>query len=429
MSARFPSFAEAWSMRAQRLGNRATRSWAAVCAAVALAAFLISTLIVLSDAILWPGADLVRLVASVFVGPLGLAFSVIVLWQQSGRMAAPAAFFTAVSTVPALGLATVAAASWSTGFTDAGPQTGWFSGAWSPLAAAAWTAGTVSLIAPVRALWNPPESVYARGAKTTLLAALAALSLGVLYLTAFLLAPLAAAALLAVSLRASGSATTDAASAESASAGPVRPGAPLPYQAATAARRTGPAAPRHLPPSRRLRTAVAGIGLATLFLGVGCAVFALTGSRWPELAADSTAAMNLGLAAGALNAIPVAVAVGFVLHRRFGRVIVWSTLLVCGSLLVEAAAQAAGAGHPSQWPLTVFAGVLFGFALALPCARLVPGPALQRFCVVVGAGLAAAFIGLNAVAAAGFIAPFMSLGLLAWSFSSPPRRSPVSQPA
>ncbi|MET3923329.1 hypothetical protein ABIB26_004290 [Arthrobacter sp. UYEF20] len=81
---------------------------------------------------------------------------------------------------------------------------------------------------------------------------------------------------------------------------------------------------------------------------------------------DSTHAMNLGLAAGALAAIPAAIAAGMVLTPRFGSVMHWSALLCCASLVVEAAAQLLGAGHPTQWPLILAAASLMGFAVALP---------------------------------------------------------------
>ena len=418
MSAKFPSFTEAWSLRAHRLGERATRTWAAVCAAIALAAFLVSTALVLTDAVLWPGSEVFRLAVSVFAGPLALALSAVVLWQQSGRISAPAALFTAVAAVPALALATLAMMSWSAGFrlADAGISFSWFEAATLPFALAAWIAGSAAVSGLIGALWTP-RSAYARSTKIALLSGVTALCLGLLSVTAFLLAPLAAAALLVASLR------TDRGEAPDQQAEPEAP----PLQLVRPSTTVHPSNPGI--PSRRLRLAVAGIGFATLLIGVGCAWFALSGSRWPDLAADSTAAMNLGLAAGALNAVPLTAAVGMVLYPSVGRVTLWAAVLAAGSLLAEAGAQLAGAGDPAQWPLSLAAGILFGFALALPFARLIPGSALMRTGATAGVGLAASFIGLNVVAAAGFIAPLASAALLVWAFWPPSARSASLQPA
>ena len=60
----FLSFSEAWSQRAERLGGHAGPSWAPVCAAVALAAFLASTILVMSGALFWPGAEVFQLIGN-----------------------------------------------------------------------------------------------------------------------------------------------------------------------------------------------------------------------------------------------------------------------------------------------------------------------------------------------------------------------------
>lgn len=401
MSARFESFSAAWERRAQRLGTSATDNWAAVCAAGSLAVYLAATALVLTNAFLWPGASMLHTVASAFLGPLLLTFAVLVLWFRSGRISAPTALFTAVAAVPALALAALALASWSAGFSlaDAGIPFGWFESSFTLLAGAAWFSGAVALTGPVRALWEPR---YARNTKVLLLAAAVALGFALIHLAAALAAPLAAAAVLVAALR----------SAARSDGYPARE--PLP----------GP-----VPASGTLRTAVAAAGFVTLILGIGFAWFALSGSSWSSLAADSTAAMNLGLAAGALNAAPVAVAVGAVLLPRHGRIILASMALAVAGLLLEAGAQFAGAGNASQWPLTLAAGVCLGFALVLPFARFLPGAPALRTCATAGAGLAVSFLALNVVAAAGFLAPLVSAGLLIWCFTPPPARRPAVQPA
>jgi hypothetical protein len=103
---------------------------------------------------------------------------------------------------------------------------------------------------------------------------------------------------------------------------------------------------------------------------------------------DSTHAMNLGLAAGALGAIPAAIAAGMVITPRFGSVMRWSALLYCASLIVVAAAQLLGAGHPTQRALILAAATLMGFVLALPFARLIPGGRPLRIGVTAVLGFA-----------------------------------------
>lgn len=402
MSASFEPFSDAWGRRAQQLGTHATAGWAALCAAGSLAAFLVSTALVLTNAWLWPGAGALHTVASAFLGPLLLGFAVMVLRFRSGRMTAPTALFTAVMAVPALALGALALSSWSSGFAlaDAGTAPGGFETSFALLAGAAWFTGTVALTRPASTVVQPR---YARNVLVFLLAAAAALGVALVYLTAALAAPLAAAAVLVAALRSG---------ARPGAAGPERQPRPDPG-----------------PPSGALRAGVAAAAVVTLILGVGFIWFALSGSSWSSLAADSTAAMNLGLAAGSLNAIPVVMALAAVLLPRRGRIIVTSMVLAVAGLLLEAGAQLAGAGHASQWPLTVAAGMCLGFALVLPFARLLPGSALVRACAAAGAGLAVSVAALNVVAAAGFLAPLVSAGLLIWCFTPPSNRRRVIQPA
>lgn len=421
MSLHQPSPARAWSRRAYSLGEHATPVWAAVCSAAALTAFLVSSALLMTNALYWPGAESVRVAASMFIGPLGLSLAVVVLWHQSGRMSAPAAAFTALAGIPAWALAAVTAGSWSAGFeaADAGTDPGWFGASTLLFFAAAWTAGTAALVPAVDDLWQLQRFRLLRGALRVLLAASAAFVLGLVFLVAFPLAPLAAAVLLFVSLR--------AAKENQPAADHRKPGAPFPDGASSAFQQERliqfESPPRHPSP------AVAVIAAATLVLGLMCAGFALTGSDWSNLAEDSTAAMNLGLAAGALNAVPLTVAAGIVLRPRLGRVIRWTVLLMSGGLLAEAAAQFAGVGHPWQWPLTLTGGILLGFGFAVPLARLAPGSPLLRFSVTAGAGLALAFVGVIVVAGAGFIAPAASAALLVWCFLPPTRQRAVIQTA
>lgn len=380
---------------AHGLGARTTHRWAAGFAVTALLAFIGATGLLLSNAIMLPGAGFVRLVLAVFIGPLASALSAVVLLHQAGRLSAPAALSTAASAVPACGLAALSAASWSVGFdeADAGLARSWFGSSTLLFFILGWVAGTASLVAPVTSVLgkrgSPPRLL-----QSTFLAAPLALVLGALMLMAPMVGTLGAVVLLVVTLR-HGSA-----------------------QHPAARRETVPVAARTRTPTpawtRRRDAAAGAAALLTLIVGLGCAVFALTGSNWAT-ALDSTRAMNLGLAAGALAAIPATVAAGMMLTPRFGSVMRWSALTCCASLIVEAAAQLLGAGHPTQWPLILVAATLMGFAVALPFGRLIPGGRSLRIGVTAMLGFAGSIIGLNLVAMAAFIAPIAAAALVVWS--------------
>jgi hypothetical protein len=394
-----PSVPEAWSLGAHRLGARATHRWAAGLAATALIAFIGATGLLLSNAIIFPGAGFIRLVLAVFIGPLGSALSAVVLLHQAGRLSAPAALSTAASAVPACGLAALVAASWSVGFdeADAGLGRSWFGSSTLLFFILGWVAGTGSLVAPVTSVLGKRSLLRIRLLQGTFLAAPLALILGALMLMAPMVGTLGAAALLVVTLR-HGSAKHPAAPRETV---PVAVRTPTP--------------PPTVAWTRRKHAAVGAAALLSLIAGLWCAVFALTGSNWAPMALSSTRAMNLGLAAGALAAIPATVAAGIMLIPRFGSVMRWAAVICCASLIVEAVAQLLGAGHPTQWPLILVAATLMGFAVALPFGRLIPGGRSVRFGVTAMLGLAASIIGLNLVAMAAFIAPIAAAALVVWS--------------
>ncbi|WP_227497097.1 hypothetical protein [Planctomonas psychrotolerans] len=390
-----PSGAEAWSLRAHGLGARATPRWAGVFAAIALVSYAASTAVLLTDAILLPGAGLAHLVLSGGIGALALSLSTLVLVHRRGSISSPAAGIVAACAIPACGFAVLTAASWSAGFADAdaGTESGLFASAGGYFFAAAVVAGTACLAPLVDALIGIRRSLGARVGLSVVCAMPAAMVIGVLSVTGYMLGAIAAAVLLIMALRAE--------HRESRVAAPVAESAD--------SRRLVDDGPGPVPGPR---TAVRVSALVSPVLGLACAVFALTGSDWSIGVADATRAMNLGLAAGALAAIPVVLASAAVLERRLGVIVHGSALLVSVSLIVEAGAQFLGAGHPSQWPLTLTAALVLGLGLALPVVRLVPGAPLRRASIVVGAGVAASVIGLALVPMAGFIAPLAAVALL-----------------
>ncbi|MEC5178996.1 hypothetical protein [Arthrobacter sp. CG_A4] len=396
-----PTSREAWSLRAHGLGERATHRWAAGFAAAALVAYIGATGLLLSNASFLPGAGLVQLLFAVFIGPLALALSAVVLLHRAGRLSAPAALSTAASALPAFGFAALAAASWAAGFdeADAGLGRSWFGTSTLLFLVLAWCTGTICLAAPLSSVLSKGRSLPSRFMQSTVLAAPLALILGALTLRAQIIGTLGSVVLLVVALRKSTS---------------THPAAPR--GAARAAVRSSP--PRPVAAWSRQGDAAAGAAaLVTVIVGLGCAVFALTGSNWAPMVTDSTHAMNLGLAAGALAAIPATIAAGIMLTPRFGAVMRWSALICCASLLLEAAAQLLGAGHTTQWPLTLAAATLMGFAIALPFGRLLPGGRSLRLGVTVMLGLAGSTIGLNVVTMAAFIAPLAAAVLVVWSLT------------
>lgn len=406
-----PSVPEAWSLRAHGLGERSTPRWAAGFAATALIAYIGATALLLSNAIILPGAGFARLVLAVFIGPLALALSAIVFLHRAGRLSAPAALSTAVSAVPACGFAALTAASWAVGFeeADAGLGRSWFGSSTLLFLILAWIAGTICLVAPVESMLSKRRALPMRLVQSTALAAPLALVLGALTLMAPLIGTLGAVVLLVVALR-QNSASRPPAPRDTFRAAPWSP----PISAATWTRR---------------RAAPAGAAaLVTITAGVGCALFALTGSSWAPMVKDSTHAMNLGLAVGALAAIPATIAAGTVLTPRFGGVMRWSALLCCASLIVVAAAQFLGAGHPNQWPLILAAAVLMGFAVALPFGRLIPGGSALRVGVTTMFGFAGSIVGLSLVTMAAFIAPLAATALLVWSMTRPAAHGKQASP-
>ncbi|WP_311213823.1 MULTISPECIES: hypothetical protein [unclassified Arthrobacter] len=356
------------------------------CAAASLLGFLAAMVLLFSGAYSLPWTEPVHLILSRFVGPLAGTFSGVLLLRLAGRLTARVALFTAVAAVPAWALALTAAASWSVGFdeADAGQRLSWFGSSSLLFMILGWVAGTVCLAVPLNSLLAGRRSLPVRITQAVLLAAPAALILGALMMMPPMLGVLGAVVLLISALR---------------------QGRPVPPPATATS-------PTVVAPSR----GVGGASLVLLLAGLACAVFAVTGSTWAPGVTNSTHAMNLGLAYGAFAAIPLLVLAGRVLAPRLGPTTPWAVLLSCAAMAVEGFAQLLGAGHPSQWPATLVAAALMGFAIALPLERLVSGVRLARVAVVTLVGLAASTVGIPLVAMSAFLAPVGSAVLLirAW---------------
>ena len=395
-----PSVAEAWSIRAHGLGERATNRWAVIAATFSLVVFIAATAILLSDAMMFPGAGALRIALAVFMGPLALAVAGVILLHRRGQLSAPASLCAVAGAGPAFAMTALAAASWSLGFdeADAGGTRTWFGSATLLFILMGWFFGTVSLLAPVASVVKRRLPSLIRLLLIGTLAALLAIVTGIMVVTGQMLGGLGAAVVLLMALLAG-----------------------RPAQVASKPLHD-PRVGHTLVPRRPLLMTRADYGkvraaaLLSFVLGLGCAAFALTGSLWAPGVADSTHAMNLGLAAGALAAMLVVIALAMVLVPRFGKIMRWSALLLCAGLAMESAAQIAGAGHSLQWPLTLLAAVLAGFAVAVPIARFVSAKPPVRIAVAMALGLAAAMPGIMIVTAAAFIAPVAAVALAVWSW-------------
>ncbi|MGO2542775.1 MAG: hypothetical protein ACTH8J_16650 [Specibacter sp.] len=408
-----PGIAEAWSIRAHGLGERATNRWAVVAAAVSLAAFAIATGILLSDALQLPGAGAAQIVLAMFVGPLALSLAVLILLHRRGQLSAPASLCMAAGALPSWAVAALAAASLSIAFdeADAGMGRTWFGSATLLFMLLAWFFGTATLLAPVASLVDRKLPVPIRWLLIVLVAAVASLALGVAAAVGQMMGAVVAATALVLAVVASQ---------------PVRPevrGADM--QRTGLPPRTGPRAA----PARSTYAKVCAAALVSFVVGFACAVLALTGSTWAPGVGDSTNAMNLGLAAGALAAMPAVVAAALLLTPRFGAIVGWSALLLCAGLGVASAAQFSGAGSSLQWPLMLLAAVLGSLAFALPVSGLLSTRPAVRIAVGVALGLAGVVPAIMAVTAAGFIAPVAAAALAVWAWRrlNEGRRRPVSQ--
>lgn len=388
------------------------RRWALVLAAAALAAFLGSTGLLSSNGMQDPALGSIGFVLGAVAGPLAFAVSAVLLMYSAEQLSRRAVVWTAVSALPAVGLTALAQASWAVGFdeADAGAGLSWFGSATPYFVALAWLFGTLTLLAPLGSALNRGAPVLLRPLRTVGLAAISAAVLGPVMALSYLVGPLAGGLLLVLALRLGGHGPGTLAWTP----GPLlvsvdHPAAAPPSPSALPASRKPEAA------TRRRDVSVAIAALTTVGAGAACAVFALNGSSWTSAATDATHAMNLGLGAGALAALPAAVAAGAVLAARYGALLLWSTLLLCAGLVLEATAQFLGAGHPSQWSFTLAAAAATGFALVLPYGRLIRGGPFLRIGTTILLGLAASVGGLFFVTAAGFIAPLAAAVLLVWS--------------
>jgi hypothetical protein len=177
--------------------------------------------------------------------------------------------------------------------------------------------------------------------------------------------------------------------------------------------------------NRKTATPIGVIALLSVVGGLSCDAFVLIGSNWGPSGIDATQAMNLGIAAGALAAIPATVASGIVLTSRYELVMRWSPLLSSANLLAVAAAHLFGPDDPGGLLLLIVAAFFLGLAVALPFARLLPEGRALRTGAMVMSGLAASAIGVTFVSMLVFVVPLAAAMLFVWSFTRAPAKTRV----
>jgi hypothetical protein len=328
-----------------------------------------------------------------------LSLAASALLRKARVLTAPAAVGVSITAALAWSLAMLTALSWSSGFdeADAGVPRTLFGELFVPLFLASLLAGTAA-IAPIWAsLMIRIRRHGARWSLATAAGALSAVALGQSAVTPTLG--------LAVSIG---------------------------LLVIAQAMRRGPRAPRLSPPfqalllSRRTRRKIVGLATLSGVLGILSVSFALTGSLWTS-ALDGTQAMNLGLSAGSLAAIPLAVASGIAVTRRRGAWLWAPTAALIAALVAASAGQFAGAGHPLQRPLILTSAAGLGIAVALVFSRVLPGGRAVRSIATGGIIVVmAAGAGLVAATLLPFVAPLAAIAVVVWAIRSSTSATPNS---
>lgn len=376
---------EAWSLRAHGLVERVAAAVRPLTiTALTVAALGATTYLLLLQVpwLVWLGS-----VCAAFVAPLLIAAVAAGLGYRGGLLTVRGTVGSLLIGAVALAFGYLAGRSWSVGFDEAnaGRAQSSFAAAFVPLALSGVAAGAAALLPLALGILTSVRARSARVPLAVLIASTSSVAIGAA-LVMPTSAALAAAALVVVTFR--------------------RTAAP----ATGLAERGAPAAAPGLRWGRRRRTALTGITAAA---GTVSVLFALTGSAWPGYHGDGTQAMNLGLAAASLSAIPLAVVLGNLLHTkpRYRSSLASATML--GALLSMATAQGMGAGSTLQITFLLCAGALAGLTAALLALPLFPYQRAARIALVVGITVATfTTVGLPAAVVAPFAAPVCAIVML-----------------
>ena len=414
------SRAEARSMRVHGLAERLSLPVAVGLAAAGLVctALGLAGLFGLAQV---PGASAERVsivpalaqVSSAGLGPALVSSSALALLRRSGVVGAAGTVTAAACSLLAWGLAAVSALSWSVGFdrADAGEPPSAFSAAFPVFFSAAVAVGA----AAATPVWNGLlRRVRDRRLRWPVAAACAVPTALVLGLSAVNpgLWPVAAVVLLVVAHRLGDrrSNVPTGRSARPLPAAPVRE----PRAAPVASSAGAPAAP--LP----LRRRAGALGALTAVLGVPCTAQALLGDPLgPSFGGFAgLPAMNAGMAAGSLAAIPLVVAVGLLATRRRGRPLAVPTVALVGALVLVCLGQARGPDGSST-PV-VAASLLAALAVVLPFAGRLPGGRLGRWALTaVISAVAGWTLTLPLVVLLPLLAPLLAVAFVWWTVRAP----------
>lgn len=385
-----PTAGEAWNIRWTGAGERFTISAALIATAGALLATLAHTSVTIFGlgSIAQIGGGWIPATLGQFLSPLLLTFTALCLLRHSRIIVPQRAVTVFACAIPAWALAAATAVSWSVGFdeADAGGIASPFALAFLPLLAAAWTfgAGAVFLVVdamlrrvPYGARWatagtaalvTPPAVGVAMMSPVTA----ALVGLGLLFLCGFR----------------------------------QRPGLTPPR-----------AAP--LPVTLAVRRRVVVFAMITLVISSLSVAFALTGVSW-STGIDATRAMQVGLCAGQLCAIPLLFCSGWIQQdrrpaptvRRWFPVV---TLAVGLSLTaLDTMTGFTQSGH-LPWPgLTVIA---IGLSSVVFQMLRTTGPI--RVILAVATGLALLVPVWLAIVMLGFSVPIAATIMMIWGSRSP----------
>lgn len=384
-----PTRAERRAAFVDGLGHRLDRRIAIGAAVAAVGVAMLVWTVQLALAAGWPQAVAVLSGAVPLFAVVSLVATARVRGMRPGAALLGGLIGVAAATALALTML-----SWSIGFdeADAGAVRSPLGAAFLVLLCVAWTLGaaaTTILLGELLRKRLRDVGAYA-----------AALAIGVVCwpVLAYSLLSVASAVLLALGML-------------TAAAVATRPRAVLDAPAAPAA--SAPAAPFSV--SRRRRGLIAVLAGLSLAAGAAAGVFAFAGPLWTTL--DATEAMRVGIGAGAVGAIPLALCLGF---RRARGVHRWGPpLLAALGLVVLAVGNVFGSGDGSTLPLLVAAAPVAG-GVAWLVATL---PRLLAARVVLAIVVAVATLVLSPMLQIlPFVSPVVATGLLLSSILTTPRR-------
>ena len=386
---------EKWSIRLHGAGERLTLTLASNLSVAALAVFAV---VGVQRVVAQPGGIWTWLVLllSTAVGPILLSLAAFALLRIVGVLSPPAAVGAGCLSILAWSLAWLSALSWSTGFdeADAGVSRTLIGQLFVPLFLVLGLAGAAAVALTWAALMVHTRPVWARQLVVVAVASVSVVPVG---LGAISPAPgLVVSLLLLVMIQRMRGGSRVAALEPS-------------FQARQF---TG-----------EIRARIVGLAASGGLLGFLCIVFAFTGSLWGSVSLDGTQAMNLGLAAGSLVAIPVALAFGVVVTRR-GAWFWQPTWAAIAALVAVSAGQFAGAGHPLQWPLILASAASLGIGAAFVVSRMLPGgPVIRSIATVAISVAVAASAGIYTVILLPFFTPLAAVTLVAWVIRTRPASS------